>query len=274
MKVLVVDVGGSHVKVMVSGCDEERRMESGPALTAAQMAAGVRALARGWKYEAVAIGYPGPVVRNRPAAEPRNLGAGWVDFDYEKAFGCPVRMVNDAAMQALGGYNGGKMLFLGFGTGLGTTLIVDGVLVPMELAHLPYRRATFEDYVGARALERFGRRRWRKYVVDVVARLTAALEPEDIVLGGGNAAHLEDLPPRCRTGANSNAFPGGFRLWASAGSRARAGGARPTSAGRKAVGATPGKPKPANAKVKAVRAVPAMPKAKRSPPRARREKRT
>jgi len=274
MKVLVVDVGGSHVKIMVTGRGEERRMESGPALTAAQMVAGVRALARGWKYEAVAIGYPGPVVRNRPAEEPRNLGAGWVDFDYEKAFDCPVRMVNDAAMQALGGYNGGKMLFLGFGTGLGTTLIVDGVLVPMELAHLPYRRATFEDYVGARALERVGKRKWRKYVVDVVARLTAALEPEDIVLGGGNAANLEDLPPRCRIGANSNAFPGGFRLWASAGSRARAGGARPASAARKATGAKPAKPKSANANVKAVRAVTATPKAKRSLPRARREKRT
>ena len=228
MKVLVVDVGGSHVKVMVSGCDEERRMESGPALTAAQMASGVRALARGWKYEAVAIGYPGPVVRNRPAAEPVNLGTGWVGFDYEKAFDCPVRMVNDAAMQALGGYNGGKMLFLGFGTGLGTTLIVDGVLVPMELAHLPYRRATFEDYVGARALERFGKRKWRKYVVDVVARLTAALEPEDIVLGGGNAANLRGpaaaLPDRRQQQRVPRRFPAvGERRIARAGRRRAAG---------------------------------------------------
>ncbi|MFO1322985.1 MAG: ROK family protein [Burkholderiales bacterium] len=219
---LVIDVGGSHVKVMVTGNDEERRMDSGPALTAAQMAAGVRALARGWSYDAVSIGYPGPVVRNKPAAEPHNLGTGWVGFDYERALRAPVRMLNDAAMQALGGYRGGKMLFLGFGTGLGTTLIVDGVIVPMELAHLPYRKATFEDYVGEQALLRFGKRKWRKYVTDVIARLAAALEPEDIVLGGGNAEKIRDLPPRCRLGDNRNAFPGGFRLWADAAPRAPA----------------------------------------------------
>lgn len=216
MNVLVIDIGGSHVKIMATGQQDERRMDSGPALAPAQMVRGVRTLARGWKYDAVAIGYPGPVVRNHPAAEPHNLGPGWVAFDYEKGFGCPVRMVNDAAMQALGGYNGGKMLFLGFGTGLGTTLIVDGTLVPMEVAHLPYGKATFEDYVGAAALERFGKRRWRRHVADVIARLTAAFEPEDIVLGGGNAANLKVLPPRCRLGANTNAFPGGFRLWADA----------------------------------------------------------
>ncbi len=221
MNVLVVDVGGTHVKIMATGHDEERRMASGARLTAAQMVAGVRALARGWRYEAVAIGYPGPVARDRPAAEPHNLGRGWVGFDYAKAFRRPVRMVNDAAMQALGGYRGGKMLFLGFGTGLGTTLIVDGTLVPMELAHLPYRKATFEDYVGERALERLGKRKWRKHVADVVARLVAALEPEDVVLGGGNAVHIDPLPPRCRRGANTNAFPGGFRLWARAPARRR-----------------------------------------------------
>jgi polyphosphate glucokinase len=214
MNVLVIDVGGSHVKIVATGHRVERRMESGPTLTAEQMAAGVQALARGWKYEAVAIGYPGPVARHKPVAEPHNLGPGWVDFDYEAAFGCPVRMVNDAAMQALGGYQGGKMLFLGFGTGLGTTLIVDGTLVPMELAHLPYRRATFEDYVGEEALVRDGKRKWRQSVDDVVARLAAALAPEDIVLGGGNARHIKVLPPLARIGANTNAFPGGFRLWA------------------------------------------------------------
>lgn len=214
MNVLVIDVGGSHVKIMATGHRVERWMESGPTLTAEQMAAGVRALARGWKYDAVAIGYPGPVVRHKPVAEPHNLGPGWVDFDYGAAFACPVRMVNDAAMQALGGYQGGRMLFLGFGTGLGTTLIVDGTLVPMELAHLPYRRATFEDYVGEEALVRDGKRKWRKSVEDVVARLAAALTPEDIVLGGGNARHIELLPPLARIGANNNAFPGGFRLWA------------------------------------------------------------
>ena len=214
MNVLVIDVGGSHVKIMATGHRVERRMDSGPTLTAEQMVAGVRTLARGWKYDAVAIGYPGPVARNKPVAEPHNLGPGWVDFDYAAAFACPVRMVNDAAMQALGGYQGGKMLFLGFGTGLGTTLIVDGTLVPMELAHLPYRRATFEDYVGEEALLRDGKRKWRKSVEDVVARLAAALTPEDIVLGGGNARNIKVLPPLARIGANTNAFPGGFRLWA------------------------------------------------------------
>lgn len=212
-KVLVVDVGGSHVKIMVTGEREERRMDSGPALTAAQMVRGVRKLAAGWKYDVVSIGFPGPVVANRPAREPHNLGRGWVRYDYRAAFGKPVRIVNDAAMQALGGYQGGKMLFLGFGTGLGATLIVDGVIVPMEIAHLPYRKATFEDYVGERALERDGKRKWRRNVADVIARLTAAFEPEDVVLGGGNARLLDTLPPRCRLGANTNAFPGGFRLW-------------------------------------------------------------
>lgn len=212
MKVLVIDVGGTHVKILATGATTERRMESGATLTAAQMADGVRALARGWHYDVVAIGYPGPVARDKPVAEPHNLGAGWVDFDYEKAFGCPVRIINDAAMQALGGYQGGKMLFLGFGTGLGTAMIVDGIVVPMELAHLPYRKATFEDYVGEHAFEQ-NKRKWRKHVTDVVARLTAALEPEDVVLGGGNSVNIKDLPPKCRLGANANAFPGGFRLW-------------------------------------------------------------
>jgi polyphosphate glucokinase len=152
-------------------------------------------------------------VRNRPATEPHNLAKGWVGYDYAAAFGCPVRIVNDAAMQALGGYKGGKMLFLGFGTGLGTAMIVDGVLVPMELAHLPYKKATFEDYVREQALLRDGKKKWRKNVTDVIARLTAALEPEDVVLGGGNAREIQTLPPLCRIGANSNAFPGGFRMW-------------------------------------------------------------
>ena len=188
-------------------------MDSGPALTPQDMADGVKALAKGWKYDRVSIGYPGVVVRNHPAYEPHNLGKGWVGFDFEKAFGCPVRIVNDAAMQALGGYQGGKMLFLGFGTGLGTTLIVDGMLVPMELAHLPYKKATFEDYVGEQAQERDGKKKWRRNCIDVIERLTAALEPEDIVIGGGNAVHFTELPPRCRLGANANAFPGGLRMW-------------------------------------------------------------
>jgi polyphosphate glucokinase len=215
MKVLVIDVGGTHVKILATGQKLERRMDSGPKLTARQMVSGVRALARGWKYDAVSIGYPGPVLRNRPVNEPFNLGKGWVDLDYDAALGCPVKIVNDAAMQALGSYEGGKMLFLGLGTGLGSTLIVDGVIVPMELAHLPYRKMTFEDYVGKRGLDRCGKKKWRKSVEDVVERLIAAFEPDDVVLGGGNAANLAQLPPRCRLGSNANAFVGGFRLWTS-----------------------------------------------------------
>lgn len=213
MKVLVVDVGGSHVKIMVSGNPEQRRMDSGPTLTGAQMVKGVKALARGWTFDRVAIGYPGVVERDKIMTEPHNLGQGWVGVDYAKAFGCPVRIINDAAMQALGGYEGGKMLFLGFGTGLGTAMIADGVIVPMEVAHLPYRKRTFEDYVGEKSLEREGVNKWRRRVDDVVRRLIAALQPEDVVLGGGNAREIIELPPRCRLGANGNAFPGGFRLW-------------------------------------------------------------
>jgi len=214
MNILVIDVGGTHVKILASGQTTVRRMESGPTLTPGQMVAGVKALAKGWKYDRVSIGYPGVVVRNKPMLEPHNLGRGWVGFDYEKAFGCPVRIVNDAAMQALGGYGGGKMLFLGFGTGLGTAMIVDGMLVPMELAHLPYRKTTFEDYVGEHAMERDGKKKWRRNCTDVIERLIAALQPEDVVLGGGNAVNLKELPPRCRLGANANAFPGGLRMWA------------------------------------------------------------
>ena len=217
MKVLVVDVGGTHVKILVTGQETERRMDSGPDLTAAQMAAGVRKLARGWKYDRVSIGYPGVVVRNRPKAEPHNLGRGWVGFDYEAAFGRPVRIVNDAAMQALGDYRGGKMLFLGLGTGLGTALIADGALVAMEAGHLPYKKATFEDYVGERALQREGKRKWRKHVTDVIARLTAAFLPEDVVVGGGNVRLLTALPTGVRAAPNTNAFLGGTRLWTDAG---------------------------------------------------------
>jgi polyphosphate glucokinase len=182
-------------------------------MTAEQMANGVKTLARGWKFDRVAIGYPGVVKDNQPVTEPYNLAAGWVDFDYAAAFGCPVRIINDAAMQALGSYKGGSLLFLGLGTGLGTTLVVDGVVIPMELAHLPYRKATYEDYVGVRALLRNGKKKWRKQVADVVSRLAAAFRPDDIVLGGGNSRQLKELPPGCRLGDNDNAFAGGFRLW-------------------------------------------------------------
>lgn len=213
LQVLAIDVGGSHVKILASGKRGERSFESGPSMTPARMVEGVKALAVGWDFDAVAIGYPGVVVRDRPATEPHNLAPGWVGFDFAKALGRPVRIVNDAAMQALGSYRGGKLLFLGLGTGLGTTLIVDGVIVPMELAHLPYRNATFEDYVGERALERDGKKKWRKRVFDVAERLKAAFSPDDVVIGGGNVRHLATLPDGCRAGDNANAFAGGFRLW-------------------------------------------------------------
>lgn len=221
MNVLVVDVGGTHVKILATGQKEPREFPSGPTLTAKQMVAGVKKFAGNWIYDAVAIGYPGPVLRNRPVAEPHNLGPGWVAFDYERAFGCPTKVVNDAAMQALGGYTGGKMLFLGLGTGLGTTMIVDGVVEPMELGHLPYKKATYEDYVGRRGLERLGKKKWRKHVADVVERLSAALEPDDVVIGGGNAKELAEPPPGCRLADNANAFLGGFRLWEKAGQRTK-----------------------------------------------------
>jgi polyphosphate glucokinase len=202
MNVLVVDVGGTYVKILATGQKECRKFASGPALTARQMVSGVRKAAGDWSYDAVSIGYPGPVLRGRPVAEPYNLGRGWVGFDFEKAFGLPVKVVNDAAMQALGSYKGGKMLFLGLGTGLGTTMIVDGIVEPMELGHLPYRKGTYEDYVGVRGEEKYGTKRWRRYVADVVAHLTAALEPDDVVLGGGNVKKLKELPSVCRAGAS------------------------------------------------------------------------
>lgn len=213
MKVLVVDVGGTHVKVLATGEEAHRKFDSGPDLTPDEMVSGVKKIADGWEYEAVSMGYPGPVMRGHPVSDPVNLGKGWVDFDYEKAFGCPVRIMNDAAMQALGSYDGGKMLFLGLGTGLGTTLIIEGIVAPMELAHLPYKKKTFEDYVGERALERRGKKKWRRDVEEVVSDLVDALLPEDVVLGGGNVKHLKELPEGCRRGDNHNAFIGGFRMW-------------------------------------------------------------
>lgn len=222
MNVLVVDVGGTNVKVLATGETEPRKFASGPTLTPEQMVAGVKELAAEWKYDAVSIGYPGLVLRGRVAVEPHNLAAGWVGYDFDAAFGRPVRLINDAAMQALGSYRGGVLLFLGFGTGLGTALIVDGIVVPAELAHLPYKKATYEDYVGLRGLERLGKRKWRRYVADVVARLIAALHPDDIVLGGGNAKKLKEIPPGCRLGNNANAFTGGFRLWETEGQRGTA----------------------------------------------------
>ena len=213
MNVLVIDIGGNHVKVLVTGQSQPRVFESGPALTPGLMVAGVKKVCRGWKYDVISIGYPGLVLHGRPIAEPHNLGKGWVSFDYQAAFGKPVKVINDAAMQALGSYRGGKMLFLGLGTGLGSTLIADGVVEPMELGHLPYKKGTYEDYVGQGGLDKRGKTKWRRDVADVVARLVAALEPDDVVLGGGNVRRLKELPPGCRAGDNSNAFVGGFRLW-------------------------------------------------------------
>jgi polyphosphate glucokinase len=216
MHVLVVDVGGTHVKILATGQKQSREFPSGPALTPKQMVAGVKKLAGDWKYDAVSIGYPGPVIRNRPLAEPHNLGRGWIGFDFKTAFKRQVKVMNDAAMQALGSYKGGKMLFLGLGTGLGSAMILDGIVEPMELGHLPYKKHTFEDYVGVRGYERLGKKKWRKEVANVVTRLVAALEPEDVVLGGGNVKKLKELPPGCRAGNNANAFVGGFRLWKAA----------------------------------------------------------
>ena len=212
-KVLAIDIGGNHVKILAMGAGEARKFASGAKLTPQAMVSGVKKLSKDWNFDVVAIGYPGFVVRGSPVAEPHNLAHGWVGFNFERAFGRPVKVLNDAAMQALGSYRKGKMLFLGLGTGLGTTLVVDGIVEPMELAHLPYRKATYEDYVGARALEKLGKKKWRQNVEDVVAKLVAALEPDDVVLGGGNIKLLKKLPSGCRLGDNANAFEGGFRLW-------------------------------------------------------------
>ncbi len=217
MNVLVIDVGGTHVKILVTGQNTARKFPSGPKMTPQQMVAGVKRLAGTWKYNAVSMGYPGPVLQNRPVADPHNLAPGWIGFDFEGAFGCPIKIVNDAAMQALGSYKGGKMLFLGLGTGLGSALVVNGIVEPMELGHLPYKKGTYEDYVGREGFEERGKKKWRRDVADVVARLIAALEPDDVVLGGGNVKELKQLPPHCRVGNNANAFVGGFRLWEEAG---------------------------------------------------------
>jgi polyphosphate glucokinase len=213
MNVLVIDIGGSHVKLLATGHDVRREFASGPGLTPKRLLAGVRKLAGDWPYDAVSIGYPGPVVRNRPFKDPWNLGKGWAALNFKTLFKCPVKVMNDAAMQALGSYKRGKMLFLGLGTGLGSALVVEGMVLPLELAHLPYKKATFEDYLGIRGLEKFGKKKWRRFVTDAVKRLVAALEPDEVVLGGGNVHNLKVLPPGCRPGDNNNAFAGGFRLW-------------------------------------------------------------
>lgn len=213
-RVLAVDIGGSHVKVMLNANTEKRKFKSGSSLSPDTMVSKVRDLTNDWKYDAVSVGFPGPVVHNRPLSEPHNLGTGWVGFDFSKAFGCPAKVVNDAVMQAFGSYSGGRMLFLGLGTGLGSAMIIDGVVEPMELAHLPYKKGkTFEDYLGRDGMKRMGKKKWRKKVAEAVEHLTSALEPDYVVLGGGNAKKLKTLPPKARLGDNKNAFKGGFRLW-------------------------------------------------------------
>lgn len=211
--VLAVDVGGSHVKALTSDQQERRRFVSGPTLTPQEMVSGVLEVVADWAWDVVSVGIPTPIREGKVAAEPVNLGKGWVGFDFEAGFGKPTQVVNDAVMQAIGSYQGKRMLFLGLGTGLGSTLIVDGAVVPLELGHLPFRKQTFEDYVGERGLEKHGKKKWQKAVFETVAALSAATEPDEVVLGGGGVDHLDELPEGCRRGENENAFLGGFRLW-------------------------------------------------------------
>jgi polyphosphate glucokinase len=213
-KILVIDVGGTHIKMLATGQKEARKIPSGPGMTAGKMVRVVAECVKDWKFDRVSLGYPGPVINGHPLREPHNLGGGWMKFNFSKAFGCPVKILNDAAMQALGSYKGGRMLFLGLGTGLGSAMIVDGTLEPMELAHLIYKKGkTYEDYLGLRGLERLGKKKWRVQVAKVVKRLKAALEADYVVLGGGNNKKLKKLPAGARLGSNENAFLGGFRMW-------------------------------------------------------------
>jgi polyphosphate glucokinase len=221
VKVLVIDIGGNSVKILTSGEIEPRKFPSGPALTPRVMVSAVRKLTEDWDYDVVSIGYPGRAHDNRPVAEPNNLGRGWVRFDFRKALGVPYRLTNDAAMQAVGSYRGGTMLFLGLGTGLGTALVVDGTVVPMELGQLSYRQGTYESYLGLGGLKRLGIAKWRNSVRDVVARFISALELDDVVIGGGNVNKMDRMPPGCRAGDNAHAFRGGLLMWNQDGPRRR-----------------------------------------------------
>jgi polyphosphate glucokinase len=212
--VLVIDVGGTNIKLLVTGEKEPRKIPSGPAMTASEMVRSVKKTVPDWKFDCVSMGYPGPVIHGHPLREPHNLGGGWMRFNFPKAFGHPVKIINDAAMQALGSYKGARMLFLGLGTGLGAAMIVDGVLQPMELAHLIYKKGkSYEDYLGSRGLERLGKKKWRHYVAKITKSLKTALEADYVVLGGGNSKKLKKLAPGTRLGSNENAFRGGFRMW-------------------------------------------------------------
>jgi predicted NBD/HSP70 family sugar kinase len=213
-QVLVIDIGGTNIKLLATGQEQPTKIPSGPTLTPEQLVTAVTETTRDWNIERISVGFPGPIAKGAIVKEPVNLGPGWLGFDFEKAFEKPVKLINDAAMQALGGYEGGRMLFLGLGTGLGTCMIIDGTIAPLELGHLPYRKGlSFEDYVGVRGLKDRGKRRWREAVFDVVARLKDAMQVEYVVLGGGNVKNLDKLPEGARRGDNRNAFTGGFRLW-------------------------------------------------------------
>ena len=213
-RVLVIDVGGTNVKMLASGQTEPRRYPSGPTMTPGKMIRVVKKSVRDWKFDCVSLGFPGPIINECPLREPHNLGSGWMGFDFRKAFGRPVKIINDAAMQALGSYQGGRMLFLGLGTGLGAAMIVDGMLQPMELAHLMYKNGkTYEDYLGLRGLKRSGAKKWRKHVTTIVKELKGALKADYVVVGGGNSKKLKELPAGARLGNNRNAFLGGFRMW-------------------------------------------------------------
>ena len=242
-RVLVLDVGGTHVKFQIGIDGRFAEFESGPKLSARKMVGEVLEATAGWDYEAVSIGYPGLVFHGRIAAEPHNLGPGWTGFDFSRAFGKPVRLINDAAMQAIGSYEGGRMLFLGLGTGLGAALILDGIVEPMEIGHMPYKHGrTYEDYVGARGLERLGARKWRKLVAAVVEQMRTVLEVDYVVLGGGNSKRLKTLPRNSRLGDNRNAFIGGVRLWQqSDGNPLRSGGGVRGRRVRKRIGKRMGK---------------------------------
>jgi polyphosphate glucokinase len=230
MKVLVIDIGGSNIKVASTDMRVPIKIPSGRTMNAEQMVKDVRAATAGWTYDCISIGYPGPVAHDRPLAEPHNLAAGWLDFHYQKAFGKPIRFINDAAMQALGGYKGGRMLFLGTGTGLGSAMIFDGTVIPLELAHLPYKNGrTYEEYIGLVGLERRGKARWRKSVLDIVSRLQAALVCDSVLLGGGNAKLMKNLPNHVMLGANSNAIDGGLKLWEGPDPTIPAGPAKPAA---------------------------------------------
>jgi predicted NBD/HSP70 family sugar kinase len=229
MNVLVIDIGGTNIKFLASGQSEARKIPSGPHLTPRRTVAAVKKHTSDWKYDVISIGFPGPVLRGEIVTEPFNLGKGWIGFNFRAAFGRPVKLINDAAMQALGSYKDGTMLFLGFGTGLGSALVVSGNVVPMELAHLPLGSATYEDYLGLRGLEAYGKKKWRRFVDIAVAQFKAAFLLDEIVIGGGNAKKLKVLPDGCRAVNNANAFAGGFRLWEKPGYEHRAPGAKDTA---------------------------------------------